>query len=135
VHADESPNLIVLDLSFFCALQAAQWSHGYEKTIDGLIRQVHRAYREFEPQAIDRGFFTHQMCMNEILVIHEANDYKLPQMLWSCLLRNLKRMHQCLSSEDVLMLWVGWSYTWRLVQLMKPRIPWHTTLDITSLIA
>ncbi len=83
----KSPDLNVLDLSFFRALQSAQWSQGYEVTIDGLIRQVQRAYRDFEPRKIDKGFLTLQTCMDEILTIHGANDYKLPHIRKDAMLR------------------------------------------------
>jgi len=48
----KSPDLNVLDLSFFRALQAAQWRSGVENTVDGLIRQVRRAYEEFDSRKL-----------------------------------------------------------------------------------
>jgi hypothetical protein len=56
----KSPDLNVLDLSFFRALQSSQWSPGYQRTIEGLIRQVETAYANFEPRKIDKGFLTLQ---------------------------------------------------------------------------
>ena len=76
----KSPDLNVLDLSFFRALQSAQWENGYETTIDGLVSQVKKAYEQFEPRKIDKGFITLQLCMDEILKIHGANDYKIPHI-------------------------------------------------------
>ncbi len=41
----KSPDTNVLELSFFCALQSAQWGLDSETTIEGLIRQTMRAFR------------------------------------------------------------------------------------------
>ena len=83
----KSPDLNVLDLSFFRALQSSQWSSGYQRTIEGLIRQVETAYANFEPRKIDKGFLTLQTCMEEILKIHGANDYEVPHMGKDAMLR------------------------------------------------
>jgi hypothetical protein len=63
----KSPDIYVLDLSFFCALQAAQWQQESARTIDGLIQQVNDAFEEFDPRKIDFGFIPLQTCMNDIL--------------------------------------------------------------------
>jgi hypothetical protein len=76
----KSTDLNVLDLSFFRALQSSQWSSGYQRTIEGLIRHVESAYANFEPRKIDKGFLTLQTCMEEILNIYGANDYEVPHM-------------------------------------------------------
>ena len=49
VQPAKSPDLNLLDLSFFHALQSEQWKSGVENTVDGLMRQVLEAYRTFEP--------------------------------------------------------------------------------------
>ena len=41
----KSPDTNVLDLSFFRALQAKQWSLGSETTVDGLVAQVLQAFK------------------------------------------------------------------------------------------
>jgi hypothetical protein len=57
----KSPDLNVLDLSFFRALHSSQWSAlGYQRTIEGLMRQVQMAYANFETRMIDKGFLTLQ---------------------------------------------------------------------------
>ncbi len=66
----------MLDLSFFRALQAKQWSLGSETTIDGLIAQVLQAFAEFEPRTIDCGFLTLQTCLNDMIEVNGGNDYK-----------------------------------------------------------
>jgi hypothetical protein len=62
----KSPDMNVLDLLFFRALQAKQWSLGSETTIDGLVAQVLRAFVEFDPRNIDCGFLTLQTCLNDM---------------------------------------------------------------------
>jgi len=50
-QAPKSPDTNVLDLSFFCALQSAQWRLQPQTTIEGLIRQtLQQAFHEFEPR-------------------------------------------------------------------------------------
>ena len=75
----KSPDTHVLDLSFFRALQSAQWGLGcVGNNIDALIAQVRRAFELFEPRKIDFGFLvTLQTCLDEILAIHGGNDYTL----------------------------------------------------------
>jgi hypothetical protein len=73
----KSPDTNVLDLSFFRALQAKQWSLGSETTIDGLIAQVLKAFAEFEPRKIDCGFLMLQTCLNDMMEVNGGNDYKI----------------------------------------------------------
>ncbi len=73
----KSPDTNVLDLSFFRALQAKQWSLGSETTIDGLIAQVLQAFAEFEPRKFDCGFLTLQTCLNDMMEVNGGNDYKI----------------------------------------------------------
>ncbi len=70
----KSPDINVLDLSFFRALQAAQWRQESAPTIDGLIHQV---YDAFEEPKIDFAFITRQTCMNDILKAYGNNYYKI----------------------------------------------------------
>jgi hypothetical protein len=73
----KSPDTNVLDLSFFRALQAKQWSLGFEATIYGLIAQVLHAFEEFEPRKIDCGCLTLQTCLNDMMEVNGGNDYKI----------------------------------------------------------
>jgi hypothetical protein len=84
----QSPDTNTLDLSFFRALQSAQWDHGFANTIDGLIAQVITAYEEFPPRKIDFGFITLQSCLDEILSSNGDNTYKIPHMGKERLLRD-----------------------------------------------
>jgi hypothetical protein len=83
----QSPDTNHLDLSFFRALQSAQWDNGFALEIDGLIAQVTRAYVEFPSRKIDFGFLTLQSCLAEILLSHGDNQYKIPHMGKEGLLR------------------------------------------------
>ena len=69
-QAAKSPDLNVLDLSFFRALQSHQWRNGFANTMDELILQVQRAYDDFEPRKLDFAFLTLQCCIDDILTIH-----------------------------------------------------------------
>ena len=83
----KSPDLNVIDLSFFRALQSHQWRSGFANTIDELIIQVQRAYQTFPPRAIDYSFLTLQCCIDDILGIYGANDYAIRHMGKDALLR------------------------------------------------
>ncbi len=64
----KSPDTNVLDLLFFRALQAKQWSLGSETTLDGLlIAQVVQVFAEFEPRKIDCGSLRLQTFLNDML--------------------------------------------------------------------
>ena len=76
----QSPDTNILDLSFFRALQSAQWDHGFATKIDGLIAQVMRAYNEFCPRKIDFSFLTLHSCLDEILASNGGNSYSIPHM-------------------------------------------------------
>jgi len=83
----KSPDLNVLDLSFFRALQSYQWRSGFVNTIEELIVQVQRAYETFPPRSIDFAFLTLQCCIDDILAIHGDNDYFIRHMGKEGLLR------------------------------------------------
>lgn len=48
-QSPKSPDLNVLDLSFFRALQSHQWRNGFANTLDELLMRVQQAYEMFEP--------------------------------------------------------------------------------------
>lgn len=76
----KSPDLNVLDLSFFRALQSEQWKRGFVTTAPQLIHQVLGAFADFDPRKIDFGFLTLQQCMDDILLNDGGNDYALKHM-------------------------------------------------------
>ena len=49
-QSPKSPDLNVLDLSIFPALQSHQWRREFTNNIDELVEQVQRAYLDFELQ-------------------------------------------------------------------------------------
>jgi hypothetical protein len=83
----KSPDLNVLDLSFFRALQSEQWRSAREFTIGGLVNQVLAAFERFEVRKIDFGFLTLQSCMDDILKVDGGNAYSIRHMGKEALLR------------------------------------------------
>ena len=52
-----------------------------------------RAYADFEQQKIDKGFLSFMVgCMNEIMKMHGANDYKIPHIGKEALLLEYVRL-------------------------------------------
>jgi hypothetical protein len=78
----KSPDLNVLDLSLFEHFSHAhQWRSGFANTVEELILQFERAYREFETRKIDFAFLTPlQCCIDNTLSIHSSNDYHIRHM-------------------------------------------------------
>ena len=83
----KSPDLNVLDLSFFRALQSHQWRSGFVNTMEELILQVERAYREFETRKIDFAFLTLQCCIDDTLSTYGSNNYCIRHMGKEAMLR------------------------------------------------
>ena len=86
-QSPKSPDLNVLDLSIFWALQSHQWRSGFANNIDELVEQVQRAYLDFEPQKLDFSFQTLQCCMDDVLSTYSNNDYKIWHMGKEVILR------------------------------------------------
>jgi hypothetical protein len=74
-----SPDLNILDLGLFNALQSAYWNHSPRNAID-IIDMVERTYREFPINKISRLWVTLQSIFNAIIVEHGCNQYKIPHM-------------------------------------------------------
>ena len=76
------PDLIVLDLSFFRALQSKQWSNRYAaETMDELIETVLLlAYDDFEPMTLNLGWLTLIGCYDDVITTHRDNNYELRHM-------------------------------------------------------
>ncbi|KAH9153421.1 hypothetical protein AeRB84_004326, partial [Aphanomyces euteiches] len=80
-----SPDMNVLDLGFFRAIQSLQencHSHYMMEIIDA----VNSAWRDVEARALNNNFFTLQACLQEVLRIEGDNKYKIPHMRKSSLL-------------------------------------------------
>jgi hypothetical protein len=74
-----SPDLNILDLGLFNALQAAYYRTGPRNQVQ-LIEMVQRTYDEFPLRTINRVWLSLMCCFNEILEHHGGNEYKLPHM-------------------------------------------------------
>lgn len=84
-----SPDLNVLDLDFFSAIQSQQHQEA-PKTIDDLINAVDKAYDEFSSIKSNHIFLTLQQCMTEKLKCRGSFSYKIPHMGKVSLERNGK---------------------------------------------
>lgn len=73
-----SPDLNILDLGFFRAIQS--FNDTSPQNEFDLIDGVKQAYWSYPPHKINRVFLTLQACMNEILNCGGDNTYKLPHM-------------------------------------------------------
>ena len=99
----KSPETNVLDLSFFQALQAKQWSLGSETTIDELVAQVLQAFRDFEPRKIDCGFLILQGCLNDMLEVNgRNNNYKIWRMGKQVLFRQFGYLPRTFAADATL---------------------------------
>ncbi|KAI5406026.1 hypothetical protein KIW84_052690 [Lathyrus oleraceus] len=74
-----SPDLNVLDLGFFNAIQSLQQKEPV-KSIDELVSAVQKAFDEFSTVQSNKIFSTLQSCMIEIMKINGSNKYKIPHM-------------------------------------------------------
>ena len=74
-----SPDLNILDLGYFRAIQALQ-HHVCPKTVEDLVTAVEEAYDEYPPNLVNRVFLTLQSCMIEIMKIGGGNNYKIPHL-------------------------------------------------------
>ena len=75
-----SPDLNHLDLSFFRALQSAQWARGFASNINELVTMVTEAYWDFPSFKIEKGFVTLATVIDQILVCRGDNTYKIPHI-------------------------------------------------------
>ena len=75
----QSPDLNILDLGFFRAIQSIKDQMSY-KDEDKLIKAVEEAYNTYDPILLNYIFLSLQNCMIEILKCKGNNNYKLPHM-------------------------------------------------------
>ncbi|XP_050220689.1 uncharacterized protein LOC126671037 [Mercurialis annua] len=74
-----SPDLNILDLGFFSAIQALQYKESV-KSIDELVNAVYKSFETFSTVKSNRIFLTLQMCMIEIMKVKGAHKYTIPHM-------------------------------------------------------
>ncbi|KAK4279813.1 hypothetical protein QN277_011529 [Acacia crassicarpa] len=74
-----SPDLNILDLGFFNAIQSLQYKE-VPKTTDDLIAAVVKSFESFSSVKSNKIFLTLQCCMVEILKKKGSNKYDLPHI-------------------------------------------------------
>lgn len=74
-----SPDLNVLDLGYFRAIQTLQYQKA-PRTVDELLAAVEDSFQELERNKLNNVFLTMQQCMIEIMKVGGGNNYKLPHM-------------------------------------------------------
>lgn len=94
-----SPDLNVLDLGFFRALQS--FNENTPRTSMQLIDAVKEAFEKFPKEQLNKCFITLQSCMDEIIKIKGDNNYKIPHMNKDKLERE-GRLPVCLETSDAL---------------------------------
>ncbi|KAL3519040.1 hypothetical protein ACH5RR_021629 [Cinchona calisaya] len=82
-----SPDLNVLELGFFRAIQSLQHQEA-PKNIDELATAIEKSFNEFPVEKLNQVFLTLQMCMIEVMKANGSNNYKVPHMNKSQLERN-----------------------------------------------
>ncbi|XP_057545828.1 uncharacterized protein LOC130824826 [Amaranthus tricolor] len=70
-----SPNMNILDLGLFSALQSIQFK-SFPKDLNDLIKAVNDAYDTFEPKLLTYTWIQYQLCMIEVLKAKGGNNYK-----------------------------------------------------------
>jgi len=74
-----SPDLNVLDLGFFAAIQALFYK-GTPNNIEKIVEKVDKAFREYPVDRSNRIFLTQQSCMMEIMKQNGGQYYNIPHM-------------------------------------------------------
>ncbi|PNX75296.1 mariner transposase [Trifolium pratense] len=74
-----SPDLNVLDLGYFRAIQSIQHTES-PNSIDELVKAVEHSFEIFSPWKSNRIFLSLQMCMIEIMKNRGSNKFKTPHL-------------------------------------------------------
>ena len=72
-----SPDLNVLDLGFFAAIQAL-FQKSTPNNIDKIVDKVEKAFQEYPNERSNRIFLTQQSCMLEIMKHNGGQFYNIP---------------------------------------------------------
>ncbi|XP_057250640.1 uncharacterized protein LOC125497841 [Beta vulgaris subsp. vulgaris] len=75
----QSPDLNLLDLGFFRAIQSLQYKT-FPTNVDELVKSVKEAYDAYDPRMINYTWVQLQLVMLEILKCKGGNDYKYPHI-------------------------------------------------------
>ena len=82
-----SPDLNVLDLGFFNAMQSLQQQSAC-RTVNELVAAVTTSFQQLETRKLNNVFLTLQKVMETIILRNGGNDYKIPHMSKQRLERN-----------------------------------------------
>ncbi|KAF0705414.1 hypothetical protein AaE_014522 [Aphanomyces astaci] len=74
-----SPDMNVLDLGFFRAIQALQQTH-HSNTYEDIVNATNNAWKDVDPWSLERNFLTLQSCLREVIGCAGGNSYKIPHM-------------------------------------------------------
>ncbi|KAJ0493572.1 hypothetical protein HanRHA438_Chr12g0556251 [Helianthus annuus] len=74
-----SPDLNVLDLGFFHAIQSLQ-EQEVLGSIDELVHAVQTSFEKLSSHELNNVFLTLQACMKEIMKVHGSNHYQTPHI-------------------------------------------------------
>ncbi|XP_057550536.1 uncharacterized protein LOC130828588 [Amaranthus tricolor] len=74
-----SPDMNILDLSLFNALQSIQFRE-FPKDSPALIKSVIDAYDTFNPRLLNYSWIQYQLCMLKVLKVRGGSNYKQPHI-------------------------------------------------------
>ncbi|XP_049394876.1 uncharacterized protein LOC125859215 [Solanum stenotomum] len=74
-----NPDLNVLDLGFFRAIQSLQYQK-VPSNVDELVEAVERSFDEMKVEQLNHVFLTLQSCMIEVMKGNGENNYKVPHL-------------------------------------------------------
>nr|XP_027118630.1 uncharacterized protein LOC113735852 [Coffea arabica] len=74
-----SPDMNVLDLGYFRAIQSLQHQEA-PKTIDELLLAVEKSFDQLSTESLNNVFLTLQSCMVEVMKNLGGNNYKVPHI-------------------------------------------------------
>eukprot|EP00977_Amphora_coffeiformis_P022795 scaffold11518_cov123-Amphora_coffeaeformis.AAC.1 len=75
-----SPDTNILDLGFFRSLQTDYYKLKRGRSLDSIIENVLKAFKEYDPKKLERIWITHQSVCNQILMVNGSNDYDIPHL-------------------------------------------------------
>ncbi len=75
----QSPDLNVLDLGYFNAIQALQQQRR-SKTLEDLVLAVEESFVELKREALENVFYTWVACMEQVMLEAGGNQYKIPHL-------------------------------------------------------
>ncbi|ETV90033.1 hypothetical protein H310_15136 [Aphanomyces invadans] len=92
-----SPELNVLDLGFFRAIQSLQSNH-HSRTVEDIVAATMDAWNVVDPSTLSRNFMTLQACFQEVIRSDRSNNYKIPHLKKSMLMAQGK-LPECLPCD------------------------------------